>query len=131
MGWFKPSLGTIKNLPLIAGIGAAAAALPFVASGLRNSRRYDEDNAPPMPRELSDPLPPVLEYPPQMMQSPATMMGMEPVRGDFAKKVEMQRAGLSAGVDASAPSLIGQNGRNVIDGSGEIEALNLPGGRGV
>jgi|GEM_PF-3750449 len=134
MGWWKPSLGRIAKLPQAAGIGAllagGAVALPFVVGSFRNGRRYDEDNLPP-PRELSDPLPEVLVAPPMDMQQPNTMMGMEPVRGAFANKIEMQRSGLSAGIDPSAPSLMSPDGRNVIDGTRKIDELNLPPTRGM
>lgn len=142
MAWWKPSLSRLANIPQAAGIGALIAgglvALPMVMSSIRSSRRFDEDNV-PMPKDLSDPLPQVLEAPPMMaippmqppMQQPETMMGMAPVKGDFVRQLEMRRGGLNAGVDPAAPSLMGPDGRNVVDGTGKIEDLNLPPTRGM
>jgi len=135
VGWLKG--GALRGVKVAkwGGIGAlvggAALALPFVVSGMRSNRRYNPDNEPPPP-ELTAPLPPVMEFPePQQAQGQNTMMGMQPVEGEMARRVKLQRAGINAGVDPSAPSLMRPDGSNTIDGSGGIQDLNAPATRGM
>jgi hypothetical protein len=130
-----PRMEVLKGIPKWAGIGGAVAAgavaLPIVVGSLRNSRRVNEDDLPPPP-ELSAPIPQVMDFTPQLMAAaqPQTMMGMEPVEGDFAKKYKNQR-GAASGIDASSPAIMRPDGRNAIDGSRTIEDLNAPGARGL
>jgi hypothetical protein len=131
--WLGTSLGVLKATPKIVGIsaliGGAAVAVPLIANSMRNSRRADPDDLPPPP-ELTAPIPPVLDFTPQMPSEPQTLMGMDRVEGDFAKKVKNQRGGVNA-IDTSAPSIMRPDGRNAIDGSQSVEDLGMPAGRSM
>jgi len=118
--WWKPNIGLLKSLPFIGLLGAAAVTVPFVVSGLRNSRRFDEDNV-PMPKSLSDPLPPVLQYTPPEAE-PAISMA-NPVEGDFAKMVKMVRGGMAAGPNIVPPNVLTPSGVSAIDGK-HVQDLN-------
>lgn len=132
--WLGSSLGILKSTPKVVGIaglvGGAAVALPFIVGSLRNNRRADPDDLPPPP-ELTAAIPPVLDFTPQMQPEPQTMMGMEPVEGEFAKKVKNQRGGMNAGLDTSSPSIMRPDGRNAIDGGQSVEELGAPAGRSL
>ena len=117
--WWGRQVGLTKSLPFVGLLGAAAVVAPFVLNSFRNNRRYDEDNA-PMSEDLTDPLPPVLEYTPPV---PATLMGMPPVEGPLAQKIKMQRGGISAGIDTSVPNVLTPAGVSAIDGK-HVQDLN-------
>ena len=118
-----PSGSALKAVPLVGVLGAAAVTLPFIVGGMRNERRFNEDNA-PLPKSLSDPLPPVLEFTPNTAAaSPQTMMGQMPVEGAFAQREKLRRAGGMAGPDMSSPNTMAANGVSVIDGK-HVQDLN-------
>ena len=112
----KVNTGLLKNLPFVGLLGAAAVVAPFIASGLRNDRRYNEDNVPPMPKDLADPLPPILQYTPPEQAQPLTMMGEPPVAGQFAQKEINRRGGINAGPDVIPPNILTPGGVSAIDG---------------
>ena len=113
--WWKPNGSLMKSAPLIGLLGAAAVTLPFVVGGLRSSRRFDEADV-PMPKDLTDPLPPVLEFTPAPPAMPMTMMGEQPVEGMFAQKEKLRRTGGMAGPDVASPNITDASGLSVIDG---------------
>ena len=126
----KTSLKTGGKWGGIAGLVAGAAVgIPLIVSGMRSRRRFDEDRDLLPSRELTDPLPPVLDFTPQGPAQPGTLMGEAPVEGAMARKVKMQRAGISAGIDATAPSIMSPDGRNTVDGSRSVEVLGAPAAR--
>ncbi|MBY0408319.1 MAG: hypothetical protein K2Q01_11570 [Rickettsiales bacterium] len=104
----------------------------MAAMVLRSGRRSDPEDLPP-PRELTAPIPPVLQFvppaPPQA-QSQQTLMGQPMVEGDFAKRYMNQKMGLNQGPDTSTPNIMRPDGRNAIDGSTHVQALNTPPGGG-
>ncbi len=132
---WKPSAEMFKKIPKVAGIGGliagGAVALPIAVMSLRNSRRPSADDMPPLPQELTAPIPAIMEYPPQMTQPQAqaqTMMGEAPVEGDFTKRYKAQQSGAQA-LDTTIPNLTRADGLNAIDGSRKVEELATPAGR--
>jgi hypothetical protein len=109
-------------------VAAAVVAVPLIAGNFSGKRRLHADDV-PLPPELD--IPPVSQFVPQQASQPETLMGVEPVEGSLAKRVKMQRAGLSSGVDAGAPSIMRPDGTNAIDGGRAAEDLGAPAIRGV
>lgn len=114
--WRDKFSSGLKKAPLMGLLAAGAVTLPFIVSGFRNSRRYDEDSEPPLPKSLSDPLPPVMEYTPPSLQPAPTLMGQPLVEGDIARRVKLQRAGIAAAPDVIPPNITTPSGLSAIDG---------------
>jgi hypothetical protein len=122
--------GVIKGTVVKAGvaglIAGAVVAVPFVVGGMRNNRRYDPEN-PPMPKDMAEGLPKVVDFiPPQDNVLPQTLMGESPVVGERAQAILRQRGGMAAGLDTSSPSIMRPDGKNTIDGSSGIQDLGSP-----
>ncbi len=125
--WRLPSWSLAKKIHMVGALAAGAVALPFIAGSFRSARAYDETTNAPAPKDLSDTLPPLLDFVPNTPgMEPAganTMMGMKPVEGALAKKIKMQRAGASAGPDVSSPNITNPAGLSMIDGK-HVQDLN-------
>jgi hypothetical protein len=127
-----PSKSSLKSAPLIGLLAGAAVVAPFIVGGMRSERRFNEDDA-PMPKALTDPLPPILEFTPSPDMGQATMMGQQPVAGSFAKKEMMRRTGAMAGPDVASPNIMTPSGVSVIDGKhvADLNSEGKPSGLGL
>jgi hypothetical protein len=114
--WGKTASKAIKW-----GMALAAA---YVVAGtanavIRSNREYKapEPESPPMAPVGMAPEVPMYAAPEYAMaQGQDTLMGMQKVEGDFARRVKAGRGqGVAQGVNASAPNLE-QNGQSSVDG---------------
>ena len=135
VSWWKkvlPSASGLKAVPLVGLLGAAAVVAPFVISGIRSDKRFREDDV-PVPKSLSDPLPPILEFTPAAEMGQPTLMGEQPVAGAFAQREMMRRTGAMAGPDVSSPNIMTPGGVSMIDGKHVADLNNeaKPSGLGL
>jgi negative regulator of sigma E activity len=113
-----------KTITKVAKWGAALAAAYVVAgaanAAIRGSREYKEPTPdtpsmmPPMSMAPEIPMYAAPEY--AMAPQQDTLMGMQKVEGEHARRVKAARGqGMAQGVNASAPNLE-QNGQSTVDG---------------